>query len=92
VPNHADAGFRAILAIFADLLALMARGEGDRTGYRPVELDTSGARRGMWVPPLPQKKNPSWGWRKRFDVMYNDFVLIGPMDDPAGLGWTSRLL
>src|SRR5467141_1149687 len=22
---------------------------------------------------------------KRFDVMYNDFVLIGPMDDPAGL-------
>jgi tungstate transport system substrate-binding protein len=22
---------------------------------------------------------------KRFDVMYNDFVLIGPMDDPAGI-------
>ena len=23
---------------------------------------------------------------ERFDLMYNDFVLIGPKDDPAGIG------
>lgn len=27
------------------------------------------------------------GWGvERFDVMYNDFVLVGPADDPAGIG------
>ncbi len=27
------------------------------------------------------------GWGvKRFDVMYNDFVIVGPQDDPAGVG------
>lgn len=28
---------------------------------------------------------------KRFDVMYNDFVLIGPKDDPAGIGGTKDI-
>ncbi|MFK7994971.1 MAG: substrate-binding domain-containing protein [Granulosicoccus sp.] len=28
--------------------------------------------------------NDGWGL-ERFDVMYNDFVLIGPADDPAGI-------
>lgn len=26
---------------------------------------------------------------ERFDIMYNDFVLIGPKDDPAGIGGSS---
>lgn len=28
---------------------------------------------------------------ERFDLMYNDFVLIGPSDDPAGLGTAENL-
>ncbi|MCV3238880.1 substrate-binding domain-containing protein [Mesorhizobium sp. ZC-5] len=28
---------------------------------------------------------------KRFDVMYNDFVLIGPASDPAGVGGTADI-
>jgi tungstate transport system substrate-binding protein len=28
---------------------------------------------------------------KRFDVMYNDFVLIGPKSDPAGVGGTEDI-
>jgi hypothetical protein len=28
---------------------------------------------------------PTWCGVKRFPVMYNDFVLIGPKDDPAGI-------
>ena len=29
---------------------------------------------------------------KRFDVMYNDFVLIGPKSDPAGVGGTKDIV
>ncbi len=29
---------------------------------------------------------------KRFDVMYNDFVVVGPSDDPASLSGTSDIL
>ena len=29
---------------------------------------------------------------KRYDVMYNDFVIIGPENDPAGLAGTSDIL
>lgn len=29
--------------------------------------------------------------KERFDVMYNDFVLIGPKDDPAGVSGTSDI-
>jgi tungstate transport system substrate-binding protein len=28
---------------------------------------------------------------KRYDVMNNDFVLVGPRDDPAGVTGTRRL-
>jgi tungstate transport system substrate-binding protein len=27
---------------------------------------------------------------ERFDVMYNDFVIVGPGDDPAGIGARQR--
>ncbi len=29
---------------------------------------------------------------RRFDVMYNDFVVVGPKDDPAGIGGTKDVL
>ena len=33
------------------------------------------------------------GWGvERFDVMYNDFILIGPSDDPAGVAATEDIL
>lgn len=34
-----------------------------------------------------EEKFVAEGWGvERFDVMYNDFVLVGPVDDPAGIG------
>lgn len=35
--------------------------------------------------------NGGWGINRR-DMMYNDFVLIGPGDDPAGIGGTDSAL
>lgn len=33
------------------------------------------------------------GWGvERFDVMYNDFVIIGPMDDPAGVAGITNIV
>ena len=29
---------------------------------------------------------------RRFDVMYNDFVLVGPKSDPAKIGWTKDIV
>src|SRR3954453_1883453 len=82
-----DSGlFGYLLPIFKAKTRFDGRGIAWGTGQA---LDT--ARRGdadvVLVHARPQEENfvaQGFGVR-RFDVMYNDFVLIGPKDDPAGV-------
>ena len=82
-----DSGlFGHLLPIFKAKTGIEVKVIAQGTGQA---LDT--ARRGdadvVFVHAKPQEEKflaGGFGVR-RFDVMYNDFVLIGPMDDPAGL-------
>ena len=82
-----DSGlFGYLLPIFKAKTGIEVKVIAQGTGQA---LDT--ARRGdadvVFVHAKPQEEKflaGGFGVR-RFDVMYNDFVLIGPMDDPAGL-------
>jgi len=85
-----DSGlFAHLLPLFKANTGIAVRVIGQGTGQA---LDT--ARRGdadvVFVHARPQEERfvaDGYGVR-RFDVMYNDFVLIGPKDDPAGIAGT----
>jgi tungstate transport system substrate-binding protein len=88
-----DSGlFAHLLPLFKTKTGIAVRVIAQGTGQA---LDT--ARRGdadvVFVHARPQEEKfvaDGYGVR-RFDVMYNDFVLIGPKDDPAGITGTKDI-
>jgi len=79
--------FSHLLPLFENKTGIQVRVVAQGTGQA---LDT--ARRGdadvVFVHSKPaEEKFIAEGYGvQRFDVMYNDFVIVGPMDDPAGIG------
>ena len=86
--------------LFGHLLPIFENATGIRA--RVVALGTGQAldmgRRGdadvvfVHAKPLEEKFVAEGHGVKRFEVMYNDFVLIGPKSDPAGIGGTGDIV
>src|SRR5262249_55118200 len=89
-----DSGlFGYLLPIFKDKTGITVKVIAQGTGQA---LDT--ARRGdadvvfVHAKPAEEKFVAEGSGVKRFDVMYNDFVLIGPKTDPAGVVGSKDIL